>query len=122
MSLTRRTAALAIATSLAWVLVCTVLAAPPPPPAVAGSERLTGTVRAVDTRTRTFDLLTGVGHALRVRHIRLPAEFRVSAGRAESPRGAVTPGAIVRVDVRTTPTGTDASSIEVLQTPPASHP
>src|SRR5882672_4331169 len=60
----------ALATTTAAALAGTSTTAPaqPPPPAVH-YENLTGTVVAIDLRARRLDLLTGVGHALRLRRI-----------------------------------------------------
>ena len=85
-------------------------------------ERLTATVRAVDVGSRTLDLLTGVGHALRVRRVHLPPELKVEAGRAESAASALTPGCVVRVECRRTPSGTVASSVVLIQRPGGGKP
>jgi hypothetical protein len=87
-------------------------------PHVAPAQRLTGTVSAVDTRARTFDLVTGVGYALRIRRVHLPPELKLKAGRPSTVEPALAPGSIVRVEFRQTASGAVASSVEVLQTPP----
>jgi hypothetical protein len=118
MRFARRIAAVAIAMSTTSVLVyLTVAAQTPAPKAVAPSEQLIGTVAAVDPRARTFDLLTGVGHALRVRRVHMPTGLAIRALRAESPLSALKPGTIVRVEGTSSRTGTDASSVEQLMAP-----
>ena len=77
------------------------------------TQRFTGTVRSVGTKT--VDLLTGVGHALRVRHIELPPGLRVNVRGVAAMAPVLTPGCIVRVEVRRTRAGMVASSIELLQ-------
>src|SRR5437867_12186205 len=60
-----------------------------------------GTVRSVDTRARTFDLLTGVGHALRVTRIGFPEGIAVRSRLADSATGSIgvlTAGCIVRLE------------------------
>lgn len=118
MRFARRMATLGIATGLASVLLSTDLAAQTSaPPTVARSEPLVGTVRAVDYQTRTLDLLTGVGHALRVRHIQLPAGVGIRAQGVETRlTAALTPGSIVRVECRSTGPTTEATSVELLPT------
>ncbi len=90
-------------------------------PSIARNERLSGTVIAVDSKARTFDLLTGVGYALRVRRIQMPARADVGIRRAEVPFSRVTPGSIVRVDCMTVGAVTTASRTELLQPPPESR-
>ena len=41
------------------------------------TERVTATVRAVDLEHRSLDLLTGVGYALRIRRVEVPAGLAV---------------------------------------------
>ena len=90
-------------------------------PNIARNERLTGTVIAVDAKARTFDLLTGVGYALRVRRIHMPAQADVGIRRAEVPFSRVSPGSIVRVDCRTVGAVSTASRTELLQSPTESR-
>ena len=113
-----REIAFAIATTLASALLCVRAGAQPAAHPPGGSpERLTGTVRSVDLGARTFDLMTGVGHALRIRRIHIPAGVSLQFRGVESARAALTPGRIVRVECRSTPAGVTASSVEVLPPP-----
>jgi hypothetical protein len=86
-------------------------------PGIARNEQLTGTVIAVDAKARTFDLLTGVGYALRVRRIQMPAQADVGIRRTEVPFSRITPGSIVRVDCRTVGAVATASRTELIQPP-----
>jgi hypothetical protein len=89
-----------------------------PASAVASTERLMGTVTAVDTRARTLDLLTGVGYALRIRRVHLPPDLKLEAQRPATTVPALAPGSIVRVEFRQTASGAVATTVEVLQNPP----
>lgn len=81
-------------------------------------ERLAGTVKAVDPRAGTIDLVTGVGLSLRVRHIHLPAALKVKGAASESTAVALAPGAIVRLECRRTPGGMVASTAELVRPAP----
>lgn len=95
------------------------VAAPPPSPAIAaGVERLTATVRAFDARAGTLDLVTGVGMALRVRRIQMPAQLKVKVDGAESPASVLTPGCIVRAECRHAAGATVAYKVELVQAAP----
>jgi hypothetical protein len=81
----------------------------------AASYTYQGTVRAVDTRTGTLELVTGVGMSLRVvRMTTAPTTRLVAAGAA--PRLAnLKPGDVVRTECRRTGAGLVADRIEKLQ-------
>jgi len=88
-------------------------------PAAAGAQQappphdsLRGAVRTVDPRARTVAVTTGVGMALRVVQLRVPAELRVTAGSAALPLTALQPGDIVRVSFGWRPAGLVAYTIE----------
>ena len=99
------------------------VAAPPPSPATAaGVERLTATVRAFDPRAGTLDLVTGVGMALRVRRVQLPAQMKVKVDGAESPASVLTPGCIVRAECRHAAGATVAYKVELVQAAPRRRP
>ncbi len=84
----------------------------------ASAEVLTGTVRAVDVKRGTIDLVTGVGYALRVRRVHLPPEPKLYVGRAESAVSVLKLGSVVRIRCLQTAKGTLASTVELLQPPP----
>lgn len=111
-----------LATVLAAVLIRTSAAQDPALRAVAHYGPRTGTVVAVDPRARTFQLLTGVGHALRVTLVHYPAEMGIRARGAESSISTLTRGCIVRVECRTAGARTEATSIELLQSPQTPTP
>ena len=115
-----RIAPIALAIGLGSALLCPWATAQPSARPTAGQpDRLTGTVRAVQVQAGTCDLLTGVGHALRIRRIHLASGLRVKTASGESPISALAPGSIVRVECRSGPEGTVASKVEVLEAPAA---
>jgi len=94
-------------------------AAPAPDSAPAApSERLTATVMAVDSRGGTIDLLTGVGHALRIVRIRVPRRLEMRDVHGAVPMTALTPGSIVYVEYQLTPAGMMASTLELREARP----
>lgn len=104
--------------ALAAVLNLTCLDAIPPglateSPAV---ERMTGTVCAVDLGARTLDLMTGVGHALRVRRVLLPPRLEIRAA-ADSVAPALTRGCVIRVECGRAAGAMVASTVTVLRLP-----
>jgi hypothetical protein len=83
----------------------------------APSARVTGTVVAADARAGTFDLMTGVGYALRIRRVRLlPAP--ALTGRAPAARPTPAPGSIVRVALRQVMGDAIADTVVVVEPPP----
>lgn len=90
-------------------------------PGSAGGEResITGTISRIDSRAGTFDLLTGVGHSVRVRRVRYAASLRVMARRAEAGVTALVPGAVCRVECEVATSGVTATGVEVLYAAPA---
>jgi hypothetical protein len=115
-------ATLAIAAGFAAGIVgVSVAAETSAPRGVAHYSQLTGTIVAVDHRSRSLELLTGVGHALRVTRVHLPVALGIRARGGETPLAALTPGCIVRVACRSAASGTEASSIELLQPPEPSR-
>ena len=73
-----------------------------------------GTVQAVQPRTASLDIVTGVGFALRLVHIRtLPATQFASAGATLSFAG-LKPGDVVRAECHMTDAGPVADRIEKL--------
>jgi hypothetical protein len=85
---------------------------------VRGMERLTATVKAVNLREGTMDLVTGVGLALRIRRVQLPAPLRVKGAAPESAAAVLVPGCLVRIECAPTPAGTAASTVELLRAAP----
>jgi hypothetical protein len=113
--------------ALAIAIACALTSAAAhaqPAPGSAGRPRetVTGTISRVDSRTGTFDLLTGVGHAIRVRRIRYPADLKVMARRAQAGLSALVPGTVCRVECEIAGSGATATGVEVLNAAPARTP
>lgn len=67
---------------------------PPPLP----HDTVRGAVRTVDTRTRTLEVVTGVGYALRVVRLDVPTDVPITAaGVATLTLGDLKPGDVVAV-------------------------
>ena len=76
------------------------------PAAPAGpSHNVQGAVRVVDVRGRALEVTTGVGMALRVVRIQVPADVRVKAAGAVLTLSQLAPGDIVRVSYGGAPGG-----------------
>jgi len=74
-----------------------------------------GTVQAVQPRGNSLDVVTGVGYALRLVHMRaLPATLIRKSG-AHAELRQLVPGDVVRAACRATPTGLIADTIETIQ-------
>lgn len=92
----------------------------PPGPAQGASvpsERLTATVSAFDLEKRTVDLVTGVGHALRIRRVHLPPGLKVQVGKTDSALSVLTPGCLVRVECGHARGEMVASTVTLLRAP-----
>ncbi|HYT70636.1 MAG TPA: hypothetical protein VEK78_04595 [Gemmatimonadales bacterium] len=88
------------------------------PAAAAAAQRdvaytYTGTVHAVQTTTRSIDLIVGVGMALRLVHIRAAPTTSMAGDGGPVALGDVAPGDVVRADCRMTDTGLVADRIEI---------
>ena len=77
-----------------------------------------GTVRVVDVRGRAFEVTTGVGMALRVVRLQVPADTRLTAAGAALPLAQLQPGDLVRVSYGSRPSGYVAYTIERLERVP----
>ena len=90
-----------------------------PAPAPAGSHQIvTGTICRVDAAAGTVELLTGVGHSIRVKKVRFATGVRVTSGRSDVGAAALVAGAICRVECAPAPSGTydeTATAIEILK-------
>ena len=116
--LAHRIVLLGLATALESALLTTCVAAQTSAAeSAAQPERLTGMVSRLDPQARTLDLLTGVGHSLRVRRIVLPGAIAIEARGAKSEVSTLTPGCVVRVACSSTSAGSVASAVELLETP-----
>jgi len=83
--------------------VCIIAAFPPaataqqPAPLNPPTHNVQGAVRVVDVRGRAVEVTTGVGMALRVVRLEVPADVRVTARGAALSLSQLAPGDIVRV-------------------------
>jgi hypothetical protein len=77
-----------------------------------------GAVRVVDVRGRALEVLTGVGMALRVVRLQVPADTRVTAAGSPLPLARLQAGDLVRVSYGARPGGFVAYAIERLERVP----
>jgi hypothetical protein len=82
------------------------------------THNVQGTVRVVDVRGRAFEVTTGVGMALRVVRLQVPADTRVTAAGAVLPLARLQSGDVVRVSYGGRPGGYVAYTIERLERAP----
>ncbi|MGH7537886.1 MAG: hypothetical protein ACREMF_04580 [Gemmatimonadales bacterium] len=106
-AVTARTSALAAPALLFSLLQ----QAPPAPPSTAASIVYQGTVQAVQRNTASFDLITGVGFALRLVRIRTAPETQFTGDGATFAFTDIEPGVIVRAECRMTDAGPVADRI-----------
>jgi len=106
------------------VLVCSPLLLlgllaqqPAPPSATAQPYVYTGSVHAVQPETGSLDLITGVGHALRMIHISTLPGTQTMSGVVAIRFADLAPGDKLRADCRMTPSGLVADRIEKLPAP-----
>lgn len=103
---------------LLGVLISVSAAVASPPQTSAGSqppaEDVTATVRALDTKAYTLDVLTGVGHAVRLLRVRVAPECQIKVAGAAAKLGDLKAGSIVRMQYRKTPAGMLAEKIETV--------
>jgi len=111
--------------SLASLIAACALAAQQPtaPPAArptAPHDSVRGAIHAVDVRARTLDVTTGVGYALRVVRLQVPASVPITdkkgggrGGQGETIKLAeLKPGDVIRAAFGGRPTGFVAYTIE----------
>lgn len=80
----------------------------------ATSYTYRGTIRAVNTRTGTLELITGVGMSLRLVRMTTAATTRLVATGAVPRVGDLKPGDVVRAECRRTVAGLVVDRIEKL--------
>ena len=78
-----------------------------------------GTVQAVHPRSSSFDLIVGVGFALRVVHMRTSPATRFASDTTRMSLADLKPGDIVRAECRMTASGLVADRIERVEPPPS---
>jgi hypothetical protein len=85
---------------------------------VPTTSSVTGTVKVVDPKVRTLEVIAGVGHALRLMRMQVSPECQIrvggSAGRLEDLRR----GDVVRVEYREAPRGNVAQRIDAVRQAP----
>jgi hypothetical protein len=102
------------ALAITAVLLSSLLAqAPSSPQPAAYTYR--GTVQAVQSRTASFDLVIGVGFALRVVHMRTSPVTQFTRGEARMSLADLKPGDVVRAECRMTATGLVADRVEKVE-------
>jgi hypothetical protein len=74
-----------------------------------------GTVQAVHPKTASFDLVIGVGYALRVVHMRTSVGTQITSSGARMSLADLKPGDIVRAECRMTATGLVADRVEKVE-------
>jgi hypothetical protein len=103
-----------------FVLACIFIIAAAPT-AAAGQQvpptthRVQGTVHMVDVRGGALEVTTGVGMALRVVRLQVPAALRVTASGTPLPFARLQAGDIVLVSYGSRPGGNVAYTIERLE-------
>lgn len=87
-----------------------------PPPPAAPHDTVRGAIRAVDVRARTLEVTTGVGFALRVVRLQVPAGVPITDRDEGQPEpiglAALKPGDVIRASFGSRPTGFVAYTIE----------
>jgi|SRR5882762_964966 len=81
----------------------------------APSYTYRGTIRAINARTGTLELVTGVGLSLRVVEITAARTTRIVTASATPRLAELKPGDVVRAECRRTGAGLVADKIEKLQ-------
>jgi hypothetical protein len=98
--------------------------APPAPPAVSSEPAyLNCTVRAVDPKARTLEVITGVGYALRLYRMNVAPGSEITVSGSAAQLQNLKPGTIVRVRYQPlpaegkTPAQLMATGVETLRIP-----
>jgi hypothetical protein len=109
----------ALAAVLLTPLVASAPADPRPLPAeqAAPTYAYQGTVHAVYARFGSLDLITGVGMALRLEHIKMSPTTLLAGSGASLRLADLRTGDFVRADCRRTTAGLVANHIEKLEAP-----
>jgi hypothetical protein len=102
------------ALAITAVLLSSLLAQAPSSPQPA-AYTYQGTVHAVQPKTASFDLVIGVGFALRVVHMRTLPATQFARGGARMSLADLKPGDVVRAECRMTATGLVADRVEKVE-------
>jgi len=90
--------------------------------ASARAARLVGRVVALDDQARTFDLLTGVGHALRIHRVHVPGRVAIKYQGMETSLSRLTRGCTVLIMCGGSPSSPEATAVEMLEVAPGARP
>jgi hypothetical protein len=96
------------------VLLLSLLSQTPPAPPAAPPYVYQGTVQAVQPNTAAFDVITGVGFALRLIHIRTVPATQFTSNQVTVAFSDIKVGDIVRVECRMMDTVMVADRVEKL--------
>lgn len=100
---------------ISFVLCLIPLSLPAQQP-TAPHDSVRGAIRTVDVRARTLEVTTGVGYALRVVRLQVPAGVPITDRQSAQPQliglGALQPGDVIRAAFGGRPTGFVAYTIE----------
>jgi hypothetical protein len=102
------------ALAITAALLSSLLAQAPSSPQPA-ADTYQGTVQAVQPKTASFDLVVGVGFALRVVHMRTSPVTEFAKGGARFSLTDLKPGDVVRAECRMTATGLVADRVEKVE-------
>ena len=107
--------------SLAIAALCALSSAPAgaQPASPSGPAVVIGTVCRIDFQAGTFDLLTGVGHAIRIHRIHFASDVKVKGRGAQAGISALVPGVVCRVECQPATAGPTATTVQVLEPAPA---
>ena len=97
------------------LLVLLLTLGQPIPPAPQAAQTYQGTVHAIRAHPAELDLVTGMGFALRLVHMRTVPATSVDSAGTTIPLGHVRAGDAVRVDCSATATGLVADHIAKLE-------
>lgn len=97
------------------LIIAAAQTAATPQQAPTPTHNVQGAVRVVDVRGRALEITTGVGMALRVVRLILPADVRVTAAGAPLSLALLQAGDVVRVTYGSRPGGYVAYTIERME-------
>ena len=103
-----------LAVAIAGALLTSAAAAQPAAP----HQTVIGTICRMDARTGAIDLITNVGHAVRVRRVYYRSDVKVISNRKEVGAGALALGAVCRVDCEMSASGSAATAVEIVRPAP----
>jgi|SRR5262245_4149782 len=86
------------------------------PRSAAPAETMMATVKAVDADGRGIEVMTGTGHALRVRRVEVPAGLEIKAAAGVSQR-TLSPGCVVRIECGHGGPGVVATKLTIVRAP-----